>query len=603
MIGASTALLAAVLASGSPMLPVSAGNALTLPAQRHIVRIDMGSGRAPVWLLALQQGGREGRGLSMYRSDDGTRSFRMLAPIQPDTSHHDRAELITVGRDVALVYSYEGASLRPSRKHDVWFQWWRYQPNADTWRPEPAVRVFDAADDSVAYSRALIARDSQGRLWIQAFKLERNGRSTAVIAVSTNGGSSFQRQPDLGSVRRRGGGRLLSVGTKLVFIYAMHDGYEPTRMRIRQDSDPLNTWGSVRNAFSDGIYHGAALSAVADGRGGMHLVYKDEAERLYYRYFDGSSFGPRTLLEDVSDWATQPAITRIGSTLYVFYNRAREVNRRYELRVRVLRDGTFSAPVVLDSRSNFKGYLNAVDVLPSGSREIPCFYGEAPDASSRGTMSRVVLPIEGGSGDDTGGGTGGPPPGDSPAPGARIFADDFSRRDRWGLGSAWTVRGLWYVDGALAVSDLDGEDLALASSSRCRDCQVEARVQHFSESEAGVVLRAQGNSRYTLVSLENGRIQVRREVGGRVTVLGEARSGLPNAQEPMTLTLSARGSGPVELVASVDGQVRLTVTDSSSNAIREPGLAGLITPIAGVWFDNFRVHQLGGGSNLVGGQR
>jgi len=68
MIGASTALLAAVLASGSPMMPVSAGNALTLPAQRHIVRIEMGSGRAPVWLLALQQGGREGRGLSMYRS-------------------------------------------------------------------------------------------------------------------------------------------------------------------------------------------------------------------------------------------------------------------------------------------------------------------------------------------------------------------------------------------------------------------------------------------------------------------------------------------------------------------------------------------------------
>jgi len=603
MIGASTALLAAVLASGSPMMPVSAGNALTLPAQRHIVRIEMGSGRAPVWLLALQQGGREGRGLSMYRSDDGTRSFRMLAPIQPDASHHDRAELIAVGRDVALVYSYESATLRPSRKHDVWFQWWRYQPNSDTWRPDPAVRVFDAPDDSIAYSRALIARESLGRLWIQAFRLERDGRSSAVIAVSTNGGASFQRQPDLGSVRRRGGGRLLSVGTKLVFIYAMHDGYEPTRMRIRQDSDPLNTWGAVRQAFPDGIYHGAALSAVADGRGGMHLVYKDESMRLYYRSFDGSSFGPRTLLEDMTDWATQPAITRMGSTLYVFYNRSRELNRRYELRVRVLTGGTFSAPVVLDSRATFKGYLNAVDVLPSGSREVPCFYGEAPNDSSSGTVSRVVLPIDGNGGGGPGGGTEGPPPGDPPAPGARLFADDFTRTVRRGLGDTWTVRGLWYVDGRLAVSDLDGEDLALAPGSRCRDCQVEARVQHFSEAEAGVVLRAQGSARYTLVSLQNGRIQVRREVGGRITVLGEARSGLPNAQEPMTLTLSARGTGPVELIASVDGQVRLTVVDSSSSALREPGLAGLITPIAGVWFDSFRVHQLGGSSNPMGGQR
>ncbi len=583
------------------MLPISAGNALTLPAQRHVVRIDMGSGRAPVWLLALQQGGRDGRGLSLYRSDDGTRSFRMLAPIQPDTSHHDRADLITVGRDVALVYSYEGASLRASRRHDVWFQWWRYHSSSDTWRPEPAVRVFDASDDSVAYSRALIARDSLGRLWIQAFKLERDGRSTAVISVSTNGGSSFQRQPDLGSVRRRGGGRLLSVGSKLVFIYAMHDGYEPTRMRIRHDSDPLNTWGSVRQAFSDGIYHGAALNAVADGRGGMHLVYKDESLRLYYRYFDGSSFGPRTLLEDVTDWATQPAITRIGSTLYVFYNRTREVDRRYELRARVLRSGTFSAPVVLDSRATFKGYLNSVEVLPAGSREVPCFWGDAPDASSRGVMYRVALPADSSSG-GSGGGGGGSGPGDPPAPGARIFADDFSRTVRRGLGDAWTVRGLWYVDGALAVSDLDGEDLALAPGSRCRDCQVEARVQHFSEAQAGVVLRAQGSARYTLVSLANGRIQIRREVGGRITVLGEARNGLSSTQEPMTLTLSARGTGPVELIASVDGQVRLTVTDSSSSALREPGLAGLYTPIAGVWFDNFRVHQLRS-SNSLGGER
>jgi len=598
MMGASTALLAAVLASGTPLLPVSGGNALTLPAQRHVVRIDMGSSRAPVWLLAVQQAGSDGRGLSLYRSDDGTRSFRMLAPIQPDGSHHDRAELLAVGRDVALVYSYESSTLRPSRRHDVWFQWWRYQSNSDTWRPEPAVRVFDATDDRIAYSRALIARDSQGRLWIQAFRLERDGRSTAVVSVSTDGGASFQRQPDLDRVRRRGGGRLLSVGTKLLFVYGMHDGFEPARMRIRQASDPLNTWGAVRQAFPDGIYHGAALSAVEDGRGGMHFVYKDESLRLNYRYFDGSAFGPRTLLEDVTDWATQPAITRIGSTLYVFYNRAREVNRRYELRVRVLRNGTFSAPVVLDSRATFKGYLNAVDVLPSGSREVPCFFGDTRDASSRGSLYRVALPIDGSAPEIPPGD--GPAPGEPPAPGARLFGDEFSRTVSRGLGSPWTVQGLWYVDGTRAVSDLDGMDLALAPGSRCRDCQVEVRLQHFSEAEAGVVLRAQGSARYTLVTREDRRIQIRREEGGRVTVLGEARSGLSSAQEPLTLTLSARGSGPVELTASVDGQVRLSVVDSSSSALREPGLAGLITPIAGVWFDDFGVRGLGA-TRAVGG--
>ncbi|WP_224247074.1 hypothetical protein [Hyalangium gracile] len=592
MIGASAALLAAVLASGSPVMPVSGGNALTLPAQRHIVRIDMGGSRAPVWLLALQQAGSEGRGLSLYRSDDGTRTFRFLAPIQPDASHHDRAELVVVGRDVALVYSYESSTLGPSHRHDVWFQWWRYQASGDTWRPEPAVRVFDATDDRTAYSRALLARDSQGRLWIQAFRLEQDGRSTAVVAVSTNGGSSFQRQPDLDRVRRRGGGRLLAVGSKLIFVYGMHDGFEPARMRIRRDSDPLDTWGSVRQAFSDGIYHGAALSAVEDGHGGMHFVYKDEQERLYYRHFDGNTFGARTLLEDSRDWAMQAATTRIGDTLYVFYNRMREPNRRYELRARVLRDGAFSAPVVLDSSSTFKGYLNAVDVLPAGTREVPCFYGDARDASSRGYLSRVMLATgagdDGSSGDDGGGQ--GP---EEPPPGASVFSDDFSRTTSRGLGEGWTVEGLWYSDGTRAVSDRDGEELALASRSSCRDCQVEARLRHFADAEAGVFLRAQGSARYTLVSRSNGRIQIRREVGSRVTVLGEASSGLSSAHGPMTLTLSARGSGPVELTASVDGQVRLTVVDASNSALGGPGLAGLETPIAGVWFDDFQVRQLG----------
>jgi hypothetical protein len=118
---------------------------------------------------------------------------------------------------------------------------------------------------------------------------------------------------------------------------------------------------------------------------------------------------------------------------------------------------------------------------------------------------------------------------------------------------------------------------------------VEARVQHFAGGDAAVVLRAQGDARYSHVFLRNGRLQVRREVSGRITVLGEASSGLSSAREPVTLSLFARGQGPVELIASVDGQVRLTVVDSSSSALREPGLAGLVTPRAGVWFDTFQV--------------
>ncbi|WP_343211021.1 hypothetical protein [Archangium violaceum] len=490
MVGFSMALLATLLASTAPVVPVSAGNALTLPAQRHAVRIDTGGGRPPTWLLAVQQAGVEGRGLSFFRSDDGGRTYRFAAAIQPDGSHADRADVLAVGRDVALVYSFEAPSLNASRRHDVFFQWWRYRPGTHDWAPQPAVGVFDAGD-STAYSRALLARDSRGRLWVQTFRLESDGGSTAVVSVSTDGGASFQRQSNLGRVKHRGGGRLLSLGSKLVFLYAMHDGFEPTRLRVRDDGDPLDSWSSVRDAFSEGIYHGAALSAVADGRGGMHLVYKDELERLYYRYFDGSTFGPRTLLEGSRDWAMQATTTRIGDTLYVFYNVMRRSNVSYEVHARVLKDGHISEPVVLDARSTFKGYPNAPETLPEGSSEVPCFFGEAPDASSRGNVVRVALSVPGGGDEPEDLPPSNPEP--EPEPGQLLFSDTFSRGPSNGLGPDWTLSGLWRTDGKWAISDLDhsyGNNLALALSSRCEDCQVEARLQAFAVDEAGVVLRA-----------------------------------------------------------------------------------------------------------------
>jgi hypothetical protein len=589
MISTTIALLATVLASTTPVMPVKVGNALTLPAQRHAVRIDTGAGHAPTWLLAIQQEGVEGRGLSLYRSDDEGRTFRYAAAIQPDASHADRADLLVVGRDVALVYSWESPHLSASSRHDVYFQWWRYRASSHDWAPEPAVRIFNA-DDSTAYTRALLARDSQGRLWVQSFRLEKDGGSTAVLSVSTDGGTSFQRQSDLGRVKRRGGGRLLSVGSSLLFVYAMHDGFEPTRLRLRRDSDPLEQWGPVREAFSDGIYHGAALSAVGDGHGGMHLVYKDETERLYYRHFDGTGFGARTLLESSTDWAMQPAITRVGDTLYVFYNVMRKPGTSYALHARTLREGTFSDAVVLDSKGTFKGYPNALETLPEGLDEVPCFFGESPDDNSRGNLVRVKLDMLGGGAPPSS-----EPPAELPAAGRELFGDAFSRGASNGLGADWSLRGLWRIKDQRAVSDLDaGEDTnrALASGSRCGDCQVEAWLQAFAADDAGVVLRAQDDAFYALVYLPSGRLQIRRYRAGAFTVLGEASGGQSSAWEGARFTLAAWGSGPVQLAASVNGQVRLVVTDSSAAALKDKGLAGMFTPIAGVWFDTFQVREL-----------
>ena len=154
---------------------------------------------------------------------------------------------------------------------------------------------------------------------------------------------------------------------------------------VRAECQLLSGAESSRTAFGESIYHGAALSAVADGKGGMHLVYKDDAERLRYRHFNGSSFGSSLIIESKGDWALQPAITRQGSELVIFYNRPRG-GERYDMVVRRLRGSSLSGATTLDSSATFKGYPNAVDVLPTGM-SVPVLFGNAANASRSGTVS------------------------------------------------------------------------------------------------------------------------------------------------------------------------------------------------------------------------
>lgn len=373
------------LFAAQSVAPIAAGNSLTLPAQRHVVRLEPPSG-SPIWLLALQQDGLQSRGLGFYRSDDEGQSWSYAARIQNDWTHRNTADLLAVGMDVALVYSYEGSSISGSVRHDVYFQWWRYQEGTRSWTPEPAVRVFDSVRDTTGYTRAELARDSQGRLWVQAFRLEPDGTHTAVISVSQDEGLSFQAQPSLARLSDRGGGRLLHLGDRMLFVYG-HHGVSPAWFRLRMDSEPLDSWQPQQQAFFEGLYHGAGLSAVSLGGGRMHLVYKSVDERLFYRLFDGTAFGPPTLLESAGNWALQPAATLVGDELVVFYNPPISLNTHHTLVVRVLSQGSFSPPQVLESSTYFRGYLAAPERLPASATRVPCFNGETPDANSGGTAA------------------------------------------------------------------------------------------------------------------------------------------------------------------------------------------------------------------------
>ena len=304
--------LAAALLIAAPqnVLAAGGGNALTLPAQRHLVRLDPQNGAPATWLLAVQQDGASGHWLSMYRSTDEAQTWRWYAPVQDVCCERDTPDLLAVGMDVALVYSWEGPTLSGSTAHDVYFQWWRWNGNAD-WGSQTAVKVFDSTSSATAYLRAELARDSLGRLWVWAQRLNADGTFTMVMAVSSDGGATFQAQPSLDTFADRPGGRILPVaGNQLMLIYGTH-GVEAGYMRLRTDTDPVSTWGARQAVFPEGIYHGAALSAAGDGGGGVYLLYKDVNGQLWYRRWSGSWSG-RTQVESGADWALQPAITRVG---------------------------------------------------------------------------------------------------------------------------------------------------------------------------------------------------------------------------------------------------------------------------------------------------
>lgn len=373
-----TSLLLA-LALASAVAPIHSGNALTTPAARHLVRLEPPGGRPQVLLLALQQDGVQGRGLGFQRSDDGGRSWSHYKPIQDDWTERDTADLVRLGEDVALVYSYEGPRLSPSPRHDVHFQLWRFDGKAD-WSPLPAVQIFRPQRSTEAYSRAELAVDSRGRIWVQAFRLEADGSSTAVVAVSADGGRTFAPQPALATVDGRGGGRLISLGRKLLFLYGSHDPAVPGRMRLRADDEPLSSWSDPQVVFPDGLYHGAALSAVADGQGGLHLVYKSHAERLYYRRFDGARWSAAAMLEGRPDWALQPAVTLSGGDLVVFYNHPESPGYRFV--ARVLRNGTIGAPREVAPGDGFEGYPAALERSAGGPA--PCVFGRTPGQDQGG---------------------------------------------------------------------------------------------------------------------------------------------------------------------------------------------------------------------------
>jgi hypothetical protein len=424
MLIASSARAQAI--SRATIASVGGANALSTPAARHLVRMDSGT-----YLLALQRDGAVPyTGLSFYRSDDDGRSWRFYAPLNPSALERHTADILRLGGDLAVVTSFDAPSMLPDARLDpprkVNFQWWRTDGARD-WLPEAPVAVFTPAQ-GVAYHRGELAVDSRGRIWVQAFKRGAtscdpasdpkckvcgatavngdNYGNEVVVSVSADGGRTFAPERSLGTTLCRAGGRLISVGTKILMVWNDYSANENgtrivTRFVEREAGDPLSAWSNPKDAFpdepADGIYHGAAMSAVADGNS-VHVVYKDQNQmRLWYRRFDAATgtFGARVQIDDsAQDWALQPATTLRDGELFVLANH-RLSDSRYETRMWRLSSGFGAAQATaLPPDDAFHGYPALPETVPAWVRTLPYVHARAPTAASSGEEVAVRIALD-----------------------------------------------------------------------------------------------------------------------------------------------------------------------------------------------------------------
>ncbi len=427
------AALAALAAQGasaqvlsrSTVTPVGGANALSTPAARHLVRMDSGT-----YLLALQRDtAAPDTGLQLYRSDDDGFSWTRYAAMNPSIAERQTADMVKLGGDVAVVTSFDAPSIVPDPSLDpgrkVYFQWWRTDGVRD-WSAQPRVTVFGPASGA-AYHRGELAVDSRGRIWVQAFKRGPtscdpatnprcavcaevvngdNYGNTLVVSVSTDGGKTFAPEQQLASTLCRAGGRLITVGTKLVLIWNDYSANENgtrtvTRFMQRDAADALSVWSAAKDAFPDdpvdGIYHGAALSAVADSAS-AHLVYKDQNKlKLWYRRFDvaAGTFGAKVQVDDSQqDWALQPATTLRNGELFIAANHILAVGQ-YETRLWRQSTGLGVANAVsLPAENAFHGYPALPETVAAAARSVPYVFTSAAAANGSGNEISLRLALD-----------------------------------------------------------------------------------------------------------------------------------------------------------------------------------------------------------------
>jgi hypothetical protein len=422
-------------------------HALAPPAARHVLRIDLGGRGAYLMAINRQNADPSNPGLVLMRSDDEGQHwtfYRRIDNTATQLRNKFNADVIAVGGDVALVYSYDYDLNDPSSDdalRKVFFQYWQYDGTND-WNLVTERTVWDPGTSGTMYERAEIARDSTGAYWVQAWHRanlapgqyhdhtpEDLVARSSTITDASNPAFDFSNEQILVHTDWRAGGRLVALpnplgnpqpGRLLMLWNDYSFAPSTTKFIYRTDSDPKTIWSLPTVAFPDdpydGIYHGAAMSSVGDGGGNLHLVYKDTTElsKAWYRRYDfkTDTFGLRTLVDNSqADWALQLATTLFKGDLVVFDNHLVNSELAYPWRLctsypepcvnlnryetRMWRLSTGLGPnnfTSLGTENFFNGYPSSPETLQSLAPWLVYCYSQNPDAKGSPGHQICILP-------------------------------------------------------------------------------------------------------------------------------------------------------------------------------------------------------------------
>jgi hypothetical protein len=292
-------------------------------------------------LVLIQQGGYEGRFLSLYRVRDGGPNQWQFVDNVAGAAEPDQFlsgdGLILAGGDLALVVSSRQAAFAA----DVLLYRYHYE-GTGSWVRDPGSPVTVVrSSETLRHVHATLALDSMNRLFVSYIKID-GGNFAPSYSYSNDGvdwveadeaftqSDANERKSARVSAARVGGENAVAM------VYWDHvDSGEFLRWKYRLDSDPPEarwvldeTTGRVSDLTTAHPSRYRHWSMARDAEGGLHVSW-EEPDGIYYSRFNGDPGGgwdlPRFLVDGVYSNITT-SLRGGASFVYVFAD-----NRRNEI--------------------------------------------------------------------------------------------------------------------------------------------------------------------------------------------------------------------------------------------------------------------------------